>query len=331
MNAEKVIQFPTKMPQEPSSREVRVADCDEGYTRLANEILETVYKTRINGNAMSVLLAIVRMTYGWNKSSDRIAGVQLADETGLSESEVSRALSQLVERRIIECTGDRRKAKIISINKRVDEWLLRKPATSIAQTRKSDCVNPQVGLRKHANTKDISPKTLSQRQDLNPYGPGTAEAIPDPVPEDAKIPPEAAVHERRRKRLLWGTRDDLTCAEWMVSTRARAYHAKDLPEPKEPCLASWANDIRLMRTNDKRNHQEICKLFAWVCKTGRELEFCQAPGKLRDKWDSLCLRRANAEQGITSPRAIGNIDAAAAAARQIMDSGIGGYSDDTIL
>jgi len=168
-------------------------------------------------------------------------------------------------------------------------------------------------------------------ENLNDVKEISGDSIPDPGADDEKIPPAAVVHERRGKRLLWGTRDDLTCAEWMVSTRARAYHAKDLPEPKEPCLASWANDIRLMRTNDKRNHQEICKLFAWVCKTGRELEFCQAPGKLRDKWDSLCLRRANAEQGITSPRAIGNIDAAAAAARQIMDSGIGGYSDDTIL
>jgi hypothetical protein len=168
-------------------------------------------------------------------------------------------------------------------------------------------------------------------KDLNPYGPGTAEAIPDPVPEDEKIPLEAAVHERRGKRTLWGTQDDLRCAEWMSATRARAFHAKGLPEPKEPCLAGWANDIRLMRTNDNRNHQEICKLFAWVCRTGRELEFCQAPGKLRDKWDSLSLKRVNSEQGINSTKPMSNIAAAAAVARQIIDSGLGGYSDDTIL
>jgi len=329
MNAEKIIQFPGQ--RSTGQQEARMADCEDGYTRLANNLLETIYKVRINGNAMSVLLAIVRMTYGWNKPRDRIAGVQLADETGLSESEVSRAINQLQERNIIEVTGDKRKVKTIGINRNVETWILRKSARCIAQTHKNDCVNAQTGLRKHANTKDISPKTLSQRQDLKHYGPGTAEAIPDPSAYDEKIPPEAVVHERRKKRLLWGTQDDLTCAEWMVSTRAKAFRSKGLATPKDPNITAWANDIRLLRTNDNRDHHEICALFAWVCRTGRELEFCQAPGKLRDKWDSLCLKRANAEQGVTSPRAIGNIDAAAAAARQIMDSGIGGYSDDTIL
>lgn len=168
-------------------------------------------------------------------------------------------------------------------------------------------------------------------ENLNDVKEISGDSIPDPGADDEKIPPEAVVHERRGELLLWGTQDDLTCAEWMVSTRAKAFRSKGLSTPKDPNITAWANDIRLLRTNDNRDHHEICALFAWVCKTGRELEFCQAPGKLRDKWDSLCLKRANAEQGTTTSRPMGNIEAAAAAARQIMDSGIGGYSDDTIL
>lgn len=150
--------FPNSMQTASPRREARVADCEEGYTRLANDILETAYKVRLNGNAMSVLLAVIRLTYGWNKSRDRIAGVQLADETGLNESEVSRAVAQLLERRIIEAEGDKRKIKTIGINRRVDEWILRKPqdqlrkyTIQIAQIRKPGCVNTQ------------TPKTFLQR------------------------------------------------------------------------------------------------------------------------------------------------------------------------
>lgn len=323
--------FPSKQV-EPPVQEARVADCDDGYTRLANDILEAAYKVRLNGNAMSVLLAVVRMTYGWNKTRDRIAGVQIADETELSESEVSRAISQLVERNIITVEGDKRKVKTIGINKKIDEWILRKPARSHAQTRNSDCANAQVGLRKHANTKDISPKTLIQRQDLKPLGAGTADAAPDPVAEQEIIPPDAAVHAKRGKTMRWGTQDDLTCATWLIESRAKAFAAKGLSEPKKPDLVGWVNDVRLMRQHDNRTHREICELFAWICKTGRELEFCQSPATLRDKWDSLQLRKANAGKGVTgNQNRLGNVAAAQAQAQAIIAAGIGGYDDDTIL
>jgi len=323
--------FPSKQV-EPPVQEARVADCDDGYTRLANDILETAYKVRLNGNAMSVLLAVVRMTYGWNKTRDRIAGVQIADETELSESEVSRAISQLVERNIITVEGDKRKVKTIGINKKIDEWILRKPARSHAQTHNSDCANAQVGLRKSANTKDISPKTLIQRQDLKPLGPKTADAAPDPVAEQDVIPPDAAIHVKRGKTLRWGTQDDLTCATWLIETRAKAFTMKGLAVPKSPELVSWVNDVRLMRQHDNRTHREICELFSWVCKTGRELAFCQSPATLRDKWDGLQLRKANSDNGVTgNHNRLGNVAAAQAQAQAIIASGMGGYDDDTIL
>lgn len=320
--------FPNSMQTASPSREVRVADCEDGYTRLANDILEMAYKVRLNGNAMSVLLAVIRLTYGWNKSRDRIAGVQLADETGLNESEVSRAIAQLLERHIIEVEGDKRKIKTIGINRRVDEWILRKPARSVAQTHNSDCANTQVGLRKHANTKDISPKTLNQRQDKDLLG-VSAEKSASP-PDQENIPIDAIVHERRGKTLLWGNADDLKCTTWLSDLRARAFAAKGLNAPKAPDTIKWVNEVRLMRQHDQRSHHDICELFRWVCKTGRELEFCQGPKKLRDKWDELLLRKANSERGVNQ-RPLSNIAAAQARAQAIIDAGLGGYDENTIL
>ena len=169
MNTTNVIQFSPRQ-SEPVDRPTggKVADCDDGYTRMANEILETSYRVRMNGNAKDVLMAIIRMTYGWNKVKDRIAGVQIADETGLSEEEVSRAIAQLRARKIILVEGDKRKAKIIAVNKNISEWVLKKQHKDVAQTRKISCANSKSELRKNANTKDILPKTY--KTPISPCG-----------------------------------------------------------------------------------------------------------------------------------------------------------------
>ena len=86
-----------------------------------------------------------------------------------------------------------------------------------------------------------------------------------------------------------------------------------------------------MREQDHRNHHDICALFDWVCRTGRELEFCQCPKKLRVKWDELQLRKANKEAA-DAQRAnrFGNITQAQSRAQAIINAG-GGYSDDDII
>ena len=75
--------------------------CENGYTRIANELLEALCKLHLSGNAMMVLWAVIRKTYGWNKTSDWISGGQLAAMTGLCRSRVCEALALLQGRRII--------------------------------------------------------------------------------------------------------------------------------------------------------------------------------------------------------------------------------------
>lgn len=182
MNEARIFQFPS--PPVTEKKGERLADCEDGFLRIANEIFKTSYRVRMNGNAKDVLSAIIRMTYGWNKAKDRIAGVQIADETGLSEEEVSRAISQLCARKIIIVEGDQRKAKIIAVNKNVSEWVLEKPSKDVAQTRNISCANSGYELRKHANTKDIIPKT--NKTPLPPCGGSQSAGAELPVAEPKK-------------------------------------------------------------------------------------------------------------------------------------------------
>lgn len=63
------------------------------------------------------------------------------------------------------------------------------------------------------------------------------------------------------------------------------------PDHKEPDFKRWANDVRLMRTRDKRTHQEIAALFAWANLHAFWRVSILSPAKLRDKWDQLQLQR----------------------------------------
>jgi uncharacterized protein YdaU (DUF1376 family) len=64
------------------------------------------------------------------------------------------------------------------------------------------------------------------------------------------------------------------------------------PAAKKPNLNTWADDIRLMREQDKRTLPEIWSLFQWVRKHHFWRTVVLCPGKLREKYDQLVEVRA---------------------------------------
>lgn len=92
-----------------------------------------------------------------------------------------------------------------------------------------------------------------------------------------------------------GTAEDLTAAEWMfdmVKTIA--------PSARKPNFAGWANDIRLMRERDGRNHRDMCVLFRWACQDNFWSGNVLSPAKLRDKWTQLEINRNKQQAGVTA-------------------------------
>ena len=105
--------------------------------------------------------------------------------------------------------------------------------------------------------------------------------------------PTAVVFSAAKRQ--WGTQEDLTCAEWIWAKIIRLYEQAaesdgELVRPKEPNWVSWANEVRLMCTQDNRNHRQICELYGRV---NRDPFWCRnilSPSKLREKWDELSLK-----------------------------------------
>ncbi|MFS6817208.1 replication protein [Citrobacter meridianamericanus] len=96
-----------------------MADLDDGYTRLANMLLEEYAGADLTKRQFKVLLAVLRLTYGWNKPMDRIANSQIAQIARLPEKRVSEARVQLVGMNLLTQVG-----RSIGPNKNTAEWLL---------------------------------------------------------------------------------------------------------------------------------------------------------------------------------------------------------------
>jgi hypothetical protein len=79
--------------------------------------------------------------------------------------------------------------------------------------------------------------------------------------------------------------EDLTAAEYILS---KVIQLK--PNFKKPNINNWADQVRLMREQDKKNHREICELFKWANKDSFWQANILSPKKLRSQWDELEIK-----------------------------------------
>lgn len=174
MNTAEVIKFPGP---EPGLQERRVADIDDGYTRIANELLEAIASADLTARQLKTMLAYVRKTYGFNKKTDRIADEQIALITGLSRQNVNKAKKELISMNCLFMEDNQ-----IGVNKEVSAWqfskclqvsnLVSKPETKkVSKLETVRVSKPETHKRHSLKTKDntnkppISPKGESSKFD----------------------------------------------------------------------------------------------------------------------------------------------------------------------
>jgi phage replication O-like protein O len=148
------------VPIRPDLRAVekRVADTDDGYTRLANELYEELIGANLTRNQAKVAHAVCRKTYGFNKKMDRIADSQIAALTNLPRQKVNKAKNELILMKVLLKEG-----ALIGPNKSLEDWqipdchqsgvVVTKPVTKNV-TKTVTRVSPKQGHTKDTITKD---------------------------------------------------------------------------------------------------------------------------------------------------------------------------------
>jgi phage replication O-like protein O len=95
---------------------------EHGYTRIANELLEALARAALPPRHLRVVLALARMTYGYNKAEDRIAASQISALTGIEERNVRHVLGDLRAALILESRGSPGQTQTWRIQKDHELW-----------------------------------------------------------------------------------------------------------------------------------------------------------------------------------------------------------------
>jgi len=139
---------------------------ENGYTKIANEILDALCGIRIGGEARQVIDTIIRKTYGFSKKEDYISLSQFCAITRMRRPDVCRAINKAVLMNIVKviskkATGQTNK---YSINKDFETWKpLAKKLRGVAKKQIiiSKKANKPVAKKQH--TKERLKKVTKER------------------------------------------------------------------------------------------------------------------------------------------------------------------------
>ena len=68
---------------------------ENGYTSIANELLEQFYRRRFSSSQLKILLLVIRFTYGFNRKTATLSNTFIAAGTGMHEITFSKEVGTL--------------------------------------------------------------------------------------------------------------------------------------------------------------------------------------------------------------------------------------------
>lgn len=97
---------------------------ENGYTPIANELLEAICKAKLNATQKSIILAVCRFTYGFSRVSCIMSISFVAQAVNLSIRQVSKEMLKLIDQKVIFVVQEstKTKAREIMLNKNYDDW-----------------------------------------------------------------------------------------------------------------------------------------------------------------------------------------------------------------
>lgn len=167
MSTAKVIEF--------KPREGRVANLDDGYTRISNDLLEKIISFPFTLRQQNLLLSIARKTYGYNKKIDWIGNKQLSELTGYPETRCSTIKNELIKMNVLVTKG-----REVGINKNLGEWksnITQTSKTFTKSVKKTFTKTVNHSLPKEVNTKDNTTKDNKKNTPISPKGENLAQEL----------------------------------------------------------------------------------------------------------------------------------------------------------
>lgn len=97
---------------------------ENGYTAVANEILDHLYKQPLNGTELKVIMCILRYTFGFQRKSHKLSATFIAKWGNCDPRTVKRALKKLQQDRVIIYINSEQRGVTAELmfNKDYEQW-----------------------------------------------------------------------------------------------------------------------------------------------------------------------------------------------------------------
>ncbi len=150
---------------------------ENGYTSIANEILDNLCKLSLNGTELKVVICIFRYTFGFRRKSHKLSASFISRYGNCELSSVKRALKRLQEKKIVVCVNPEKKGVTAELmfNKNYEQWSTssKKATSSEITTRSKTATSSKTATRPVAElppepVAELPPKKIKkEKQNIN--------------------------------------------------------------------------------------------------------------------------------------------------------------------
>lgn len=101
----------------------------DGYSKIRNEVLESIYKLKLNGTQFKIIMVIWRFTYGFQRQEYQLSETFIAKAIETDKRQTRRELNELIRINIIKVIKEAtfNTTRIISFNENYDSWSIDRP------------------------------------------------------------------------------------------------------------------------------------------------------------------------------------------------------------
>lgn len=228
---------------------------ENGYTPIANEIMEALCKTRIPGEARQILDVILRKTYGWNKKEDLISLSQFVEMTGINRQNTCRAIKTLLDMNIIikKDNGVIEKDNSIKLTygfqKNYENWKPLSKKITLSKKIMNVIEKDNEPLSKKIHTKE-SIKTILKKEYIVPNGTPYQEIVNLYHEILPSLPQVVKLSDKRKTQLKarWYESEKTQCLSWWKEFFEMV---KEIPFLMGENDRGWKADLEFLTRQEK--------------------------------------------------------------------------------
>lgn len=144
---------------------------ENGYTPIANELLEAIYRTDFTSTELKIILFTMRYTYGFSRKEHELSLNFISKGISISKRYVSSSVSKLIEDNVLQVVREHTdtQSRIIKLNKYYNKWMNRTTVQQMKYSSTDDTENNTTGeLEFHQDKQNIKQNIKQGASDLFP-------------------------------------------------------------------------------------------------------------------------------------------------------------------